>query len=323
MKKVYMVIFVSLIFTLAVIAADSALPEDIPIPANNEPSSPVIESSPSEQGAVASPEDKPVEQTVPPPAESQPSPNKQATQPSKSADESGSKSSQVNQEIKVNTPVKQMPPARNVQTEPEEIESAAAPVQTNQEMIQDAELEGIQFSSENGKVAGEKVVTCYFIFRDKPSSYFYEVRKKSRKIIFEFNDTKKGTSPIPSLKESPIEGFTIEEKKVDVNKEVKGLTAEFHDLIVISFDMRKIPPIEVKDEYNIISFTYKWTTDQLQENKYAVKDDSKRNLVVWGSVGGVALIGGGLLIYNAASGGKTSNQDGPLTISDLPYGQQQ
>jgi hypothetical protein len=190
--------------------------------------------------------------------------------------------------------------------------------QNSSDMIQDAVLEGIQIASEDGKIAGEKIVTCYFIFKDKPSSYFYEVKKKSKKMIFEFNDTKKGTSPIASIKEAPIDGFTIEEKKVDVNKEVKGLKQEWHDLVSVSFDMRKLPPIDVKDEYNVISYTYKWTTDPLREDQYAIKDEGKKNLVIWGSIGGIGLIGGGILVYKATSG-SSKQTDGPLDISNLPY----
>jgi hypothetical protein len=184
-------------------------------------------------------------------------------------------------------------------------------------VVQNAVLEGIQFSSEEGKEPGEKVVTCYFIFKDKPSSYFYEVRKKQKKLLFEFNDTQKGTSPVASLKEEPIEGFDIEQKKVDVNKEVKGLNQEWHDLITITFDLRKLPQIDVKDEYNVISFSYKWTTDPLKEKTYEIVEEGKNNLVVWGSVGGLGLIGGGILIYYLRPHNPPP-PDGPIDVSDLP-----
>jgi len=34
--------------------------------------------------------------------------------------------------------------------------------------VQNGGIEGIQFSSEPGKEPEEKVITCYFIFRDSP-----------------------------------------------------------------------------------------------------------------------------------------------------------
>ncbi|MGB7566749.1 MAG: hypothetical protein WBM07_02745 [Chitinivibrionales bacterium] len=183
-------------------------------------------------------------------------------------------------------------------------------------IVQNAVLEGIQFSSEPGKDPAEKVVTCYFIFRDKPSSYFYEVRKKTKKLVFEFNDTQKGTSPVSSQKESPIEGFEIEQKKIDVNKEVKGLNQEWHDLITVTFDLSLLPQIHVSDEYNVTSFSYKWTTDPLKIKDYVVQDEGKKNLVVWGGVGALA-VGGAALIYflNRPS---TPPPLGPIPIDDLP-----
>lgn len=193
----------------------------------------------------------------------------------------------------------------------------AAPLfaQPSSGIVQNAVLEGIQFSSEPGKEPEEKVITCYFIFRDKPSSYFYEVRKKTKKLVFEFNDTQKGTSPVASQKETPIEGFEIEQKKIDVNKEVRGLNQEWHDLISVSFDLSMLPQVHVSDEYNVISFSYKWTTDPLKIKNYVVQDDGKKNLVIWGSVGGLALIGGGILIFLPH---KTTPPPGPLSKDDLP-----
>ena len=193
----------------------------------------------------------------------------------------------------------------------------AAPLyaQPSSGIVQNAVLEGIQFSSEPGKEPEEKVITCYFIFRDKPSSYFYEVRKKTKKLVFEFNDTQKGTSPVASQKESPIEGFNVEQKKVDVNKEVRGLNQEWHDLITVTFDLNLLPQVHVSDEYNVISFSYKWTTDSLKTKNYVMLDDGKKNLVIWGSAGG--LVVGGALVYFLTRGGNTEPL-GPLPKDDLP-----
>jgi hypothetical protein len=155
-------------------------------------------------------------------------------------------------------------------TPPDEppVSSAAAPANP----VQNAVLEGIQLSSEPGKETGENIVTCYFIFRDKPSSYFYETKKKLNKLVFEFNDTQKGTSPIPSAKQAPIEGFDIEQKKIDVNKEVKGLNPEFHDMISVTFNLTALPQISVTDEYNVISYSFKWSSDPTKLEKYVSKE---------------------------------------------------
>ena len=193
-------------------------------------------------------------------------------------------------------PVFAQEPGSNEVTPPEEPPPApsAAAANAPANPVQNAVLEGIQLSSEPGKVADENVVTCYFIFRDKPSSYFYETKKKLNKLVFEFNDTQKGTSPIPSTKQSPIEGFEIEQKKIDVNREVKGLNPEFHDMISVTFSLTAMPLISVTDEYNVISFSFKWSTNAAKQVTLTSKEGKANPAVV------TTLTGGGILLLGAA-----------------------
>jgi hypothetical protein len=195
--------------------------------------------------------------------------------------------------------------------------SAAAPVLAQEEnkVTQNATLEGVQLSSEAGKEPGEKVVSCYFIFRDKPSSYFYEMKRADKRLVFEFNDAEKGGSPIQSAAEPPILGFSIDQKKVDVNKDVRGLNPEFHDMVSVTFNLDNIPNITVNDEYTVISFTYKWTTDPSKAAKYAVKDN--KAWVYAGSAGGLAVIGGGLLAWYLLKP-PANHESGIIDVSDLP-----
>jgi hypothetical protein len=184
--------------------------------------------------------------------------------------------------------------------------------------VQNAVLEGIQVSSEPSKESKtDFLVTCYFIFRDKPSSYFYEVKRKTKKLVFEFNDAQKGTSPIPSQKVSPLEAFQLDQGKVDVNKEVKGLTPEWHDQVSVSFDLSAIPKIHVSDEYNVISFSFNWSTDPFKL-KTLVDNSEKTN---WGLVGGLA--GGGAVVLGVAlyyllKAPPPPLPATPLDTSDLP-----
>jgi hypothetical protein len=145
-------------------------------------------------------------------------------------------------------------------------------------IVQNALLEGVQLSSEAGSKPGEKIVSCYFIFRDKPSSFFSEVNHREKKLVFEFYDSKKSSAPIPESVEAPVTRFVVEEKRVDLNKDVKGLNPDWHDLLTATFYVDHIPDITVNEEYNIISFSYKWTTDPSALKEYVVKD--KRRLVV-------------------------------------------
>ena len=182
--------------------------------------------------------------------------------------------------------------------------------------IQNAIIEGVQITSEKGETTDEKVITGYFIFRDKPSSYFYEVKLREKKLIFEFNDTKTGASPVPSTSEPPIKGFKIAEDKVDVNKEVKGLKPEWHDMIRITFDLEQVPEVHVNDEFSIISFSFKWTTNQEKLAQYIVKDNTPK-IILWSSagVGGVAA---GALAYFLLKRDPPPAKLGPLSKDDLP-----
>jgi len=180
-----------------------------------------------------------------------------------------------------------------------------------------AVIEGLQVSVENGSVQDEITVTCYFIFRDKFSSYFYNIDRKENKLTFEFVDARTGSSPIAALEQAPIKEIVIEEDQTDANKSVKGLNAEWHDVIRISFELEQLPVISVTNEQNIISFSYKWTTNSEMISKYLYKD--KFPLLFWGSAGVLGGIGIGILTYFLLRE-PPPKEDHTLTVDDLPGG---
>lgn len=182
--------------------------------------------------------------------------------------------------------------------------------------FQNAIIEGVQLTAEPGAQPDEKIIAGYFIFRDKPSSYFYEIKLREKKLIFEFNDTRVGSSPVPTASEPPIKGFIIEQGKIDVNKAVKGLKPEWHDLIRVVFDLEAVPDIHVNDEYSIISFSFKWTTDPSKQSKYVIKDQTPK-IILWSTagVGGIAL---GAVAYFMLKPPPPSTELEVLPDDDLP-----
>ncbi|MBD3242115.1 MAG: hypothetical protein GF331_16105 [Chitinivibrionales bacterium] len=182
---------------------------------------------------------------------------------------------------------------------------------------QTAVLEGVQITSEPSTEPGEKMVTCYFIFREKPSSFFYEIKAKENKLVFEFNDVKKGSAPIQSVSEPPIKGFTIRQDRVDVNKEIRGLKPEWHDVVYVTFSLDAIPRITVKEEYSVISFSYKWSTDPTMAEKY-VEDTGRPKWLIptLSGVGGAAVAG--VIIALVAGGDVEPEPPQPLSTDDLP-----
>ncbi len=177
-------------------------------------------------------------------------------------------------------------------------------------LTKNAVIEGIQVSSEPGEKPDEKVISCYFIFKDKPTSYFYEVKLKEQKVVFEFNDTKSGTAPVSSVSESPIKGFVIEDRKIDINKEVRGLKPEWHNQMRVIFSMEAIPEIFVNDEYNVITFNFKWTSNPALVENYIVKDNTTRT--IWISAASVTGVGVGALVAWIL------NKPPPFEVPDIP-----
>lgn len=163
--------------------------------------------------------------------------------------------------------------------------------QTQAVPVGNAILEGIQLTSEPAGVPDEVLITCYFIFRDKPSSYFYETKNNEKMIVFEFNDVKIGESPISSSKEPPIKSFEIKQDRVDANKDVVGLNPEWHDLVRVYFSMDAIPQISVKDEYSVISFSFKWSQNPEKMILFTKQEKSNKGLY-YSIIGGTVVLAG-------------------------------
>jgi hypothetical protein len=183
--------------------------------------------------------------------------------------------------------------------------------------VQNAVLEGIQLSAEKGTVADETLITCYFIFRDQPSSYFFDSKLKEKKIVFEFNDTELGITPISSTQETPIENFRIEQTKINTNEAVQGLTPEWHDLLRVIFTVSDMPRITVKDEYSIISFTYKWSNDPAKKTEFVVRKKKPIPLIV-ASIGVGLAAGAGAAYYVMTKPVPPDTTPKPIPINDLP-----
>ncbi|KMQ52655.1 hypothetical protein CHISP_0424 [Chitinispirillum alkaliphilum] len=181
---------------------------------------------------------------------------------------------------------------------------------------QNAVLEGIRITSEPTRVPDEKRVSCYFIFRDMPSNYFYDLDTRGRKLVFEFSDSEIGPSSIPTLRELPIRGFETEQIQIDVNADIQGLTPEWHDMVRVTFNLEGLPVITVDEEPGVISFSFLWSNNL---DKIPLYSMSERNtsLLVW-SGAGLGAVGLGLMSYFIWFNDSEVEKEGPLSTSGRP-----
>jgi hypothetical protein len=87
-------------------------------------------------------------------------------------------------------------------------------------------------------------------------------------------------------------------------------------MIRIVFDLEAVPEIHVNDEYSIVSFSFKWSSDPAKVEKYMVKDPKKKILILsCSSIAGLGL--GAAIIVLAAQPDEPPPLE-PLDKSDLP-----
>lgn len=182
--------------------------------------------------------------------------------------------------------------------------------------VENAILEGIQLTAEPSENGTDSIISCYFIFRDNPSSYFFNTNLKEKTIVFEFNDAVQGVAPLTSQELKPLKGFRIETEKVNANEEIAGLKPDWHDIMKVTFFCEAIPVLSVKDEYSVISFSFKWSNDPEKQKELIVKEKKKPLIIaiISGSIAGLAGLGLGLFFGNEDE----SEEKKDLSISDLP-----
>ena len=133
-----------------------------------------------------------------------------------------------------------------------------APTQTMEDTV-GCTIEGVQFEKKVGKTPDEKELTILFLLTEHPSAYFnyYDVAKKA--IVFDFYDTKIGSSIMEPIKEHPITNSSIEQMRVDLNKDVGGLRPDWRDVVRVTLHTPYDIEFDINEDYGIISFKFKWS----------------------------------------------------------------
>jgi hypothetical protein len=130
-------------------------------------------------------------------------------------------------------------------------------------------LNEIRFDTTQTYKPNEYDVNCWFNFINKPSSYYYEVNIKEKTLKIGFNDAKSDSTTIPSTFQKPIQVITINNNKFNIHK--KSEKPEMHDQINIIIKLANVPKFEVVDFGDTLLFTYKWTSNENDINRYEIK----------------------------------------------------
>lgn len=156
-----------------------------------------------------------------------------------------------------------------------------------------ATLDNITVEVETTAVAMERKVRVSFLLNQKPSSYFSYFQKKPNRLIFDFFDTKPGPDQIYVIPDPPFLSCQIESFKVDMNKEIAGLTPDIRDQTRVTLVSQYEINYQVDSHEGKVVLTYNWSLDKKKQMQYIVKKKSHWKLYTLASLLG----GGGLMAY--------------------------
>ncbi len=133
-----------------------------------------------------------------------------------------------------------------------------APTRTPEEAVT-CTIEGVQFEKKIGASPDQKDLTLLFLLTERPSAYFnyYDAVKKA--VIFDFYDTRIGTSIMEPIHEHPISNSTIEQMTVDLNKDVAGLRPDLRDMVRVNLFTPYDFDYSVQEDFGVISVNFKWS----------------------------------------------------------------
>jgi hypothetical protein len=192
--------------------------------------------------------------------------------------------------------VAQIDNARGQLADREKYHRTEAGAKTADVVLYQAVMEQIMVAELADSIPGETTIGCFFIFKNRPRSFVYNVVKSEMKLIFEFNSAKIGSAPFPSIAQPPIKGFSVTQDTVNMNNRSTKQKPEWHVLTRVVFDLEVIPDIVITDDKSIISFTYKWTQGRSKQKTVFIQSLKKRGLL-YASIGVGGAAAGGLLVY--------------------------
>lgn len=147
-------------------------------------------------------------------------------------------------------------------------------------------IEGVQFEKKQGASPDAKEISLVFLLTEKPSAYFNYYDPVKKAVIFDFYDTKIGESIMEPVREHPITNSTVEQFKLDLNKDVAGLRPDIRDvarvMLFTNFDL----DYEVQEDEGVITMNFKWN------KKVESNFNRKKRSIYWKFPLALAALGG-------------------------------
>ncbi len=166
------------------------------------------------------------------------------------------------------------------------VDAPDAPTITKDEKGIFCTIEGVVMETTDTGDEGKEVKIIYLL-TEKPSAYFsyYDAEKKA--LIFDFYDTRIGSSIIEPIQVDPITTSSVELFKVDLNKDVAGLRPDMRDVVRVSLQTPYDINYEVHEDYGVITMSFKWS------KKVQRAFSRKENAFYWKFPLALAVLGGG------------------------------
>jgi len=193
-----------------------------------------------------------------------------------------------------------------------------APLFAQLDLKEKAQLVGVQLESKPGAVKDETATDISFIFIDRPTAYYHNL--KDSVLTIEFYDAVISDQELTPIKEAPFSNSIITKEKVNVNKDIEGLQAEYKDIVRVVLTLQPEVKIDytMTDDYNVVTFTSFWTKSGKLKTTVT---GSKSRTWMW-VVGGVVGVSGGVVAYLLTrptdDGGEDPKADWDPTPPALP-----
>lgn len=163
-----------------------------------------------------------------------------------------------------------------------------APTRTQEEQGIICTIEGVQFIKKDVTTEkGAKEYSVVYLLTEKPSAYFNYYDEVKKALVFDFYDTHIGESIMEPIREPPITNSTVEQFKIDLNKDVAGLREDVRDVVRVSLFTPYDFDYEVMEDYGVITMSFKWSK--------SIERKFKRQIAAfyWQFPLALAILGGG------------------------------